>query len=104
MLSILSLSDAPRVPFNIDGRILYSAPGYELVHLTLQPGEAMALHAQLFDVVFYVLSGTGTLQTDADTLEISENTMVHVGKDLRRAWRNEGSKELKILVNKLMEK
>lgn len=36
-------------------------------------------------------------------LEISENTTVHVGKDLRRAWRNEGLKELRILVNKLVE-
>ena len=84
--SICSLNDSPRVPFKFDGRILYSSDCYELVHLTLLPGEGMELHAQPFDVVFFVIEGNGTLAVGNESLEAGENTAIHVGAGVMRAW------------------
>lgn len=103
MYTLTKLSSAPQVPFRFDGRILYTSPGYELVHLTLHPGEKMEMHVQPFDVVFFVISGSGVLKIDKETVEIEENTMVSVDKGVERAWSNPGRQDLKILVNKLIE-
>jgi mannose-6-phosphate isomerase-like protein (cupin superfamily) len=103
MYNISVLTSAPRVPFRFDGRILFTSPGYELVHLTLHPGEQMEMHVQPFDVVFFVTSGKGVLKVGTETVEVDENTMVSVNKGVDRAWSNPGSRDLIILVNKLME-
>jgi mannose-6-phosphate isomerase-like protein (cupin superfamily) len=63
----------------------------------------MEMHVQLFDVVFFVTSGNGFLKVGNETVEVGENTMVSVNKGVERAWSNPGSRDLKILVNKLIE-
>ena len=102
MYSILTLRNAPKVPFRFDGRILYTTPGFELVHLTLHPGEQMEMHVQPFDVLFFVISGSGVLRVGNEFIEVGENTMVSVIKGVERAWSNPGEMDLKILVNKLI--
>ena len=102
--SIFLLDDSPRVPFQFDGRILYSCSGYELVHLNLQPGEGMEPHAQPFDVVFFIAEGCGTLTVGDEQIETGINTAVHVPAGVRRAWKNTGNIPLRILVNKLLIK
>lgn len=102
MYTLTKLTSAPQVPFRFDGRILYTSPGYELVHLTLHPGEQMEMHIQPFDVVFFVISGSGVLKIDKETVEIEENTIVSVSQGVERAWSNPGQLDLKILVNKLI--
>jgi quercetin dioxygenase-like cupin family protein len=99
---IFPLNSAPRVPFKFDGRILYSSGSYELVHLTLQPGEGMEPHGMPFDVIFYVVEGTGMLRIGEEEIEVQQNTAVHVAQGVTRAWRNEGNKVIRILVNKLL--
>jgi mannose-6-phosphate isomerase-like protein (cupin superfamily) len=100
--TISQLDAAPRVPFRFDGRILYTSGRYELVHLTLQPGEGMEPHSQPFDVVFFLIAGTGTLNIEGEEHEIGENNTVCVPKGAQRAWSNRGEGPLRILVNKLM--
>ncbi|HNY01251.1 MAG TPA: cupin domain-containing protein [Bacteroidales bacterium] len=102
-IKITTLSSAPRVPFKFDGRILHTSDRYELVHLTLHPGEAMDMHAQPFDVVFYVDGGTGTLQAGEERFQIEAGTAVHVAKGVMRAWSNPGAEPLRVLVNKILE-
>jgi len=101
--TLTSLSAAPRVPFRFDGRILHASARYELVHLTLHPGETMDLHVQPFDVVFFVIEGAGTLQSGDETLRVEANTAVYVEKGVMRAWSNTGPAPLRILVNKILE-
>jgi len=100
--ALLPLSSAPRVPFRLDGRILFSSGNYELIRLTLQPGESMEIHSQPMDVVFYVEEGTGTLTVENEILEIPGRTTVHVSAGIPRAWSNKGVVPLIILVNKLL--
>jgi mannose-6-phosphate isomerase-like protein (cupin superfamily) len=100
--SICTPDNAPCVPFRFDGRILFTSPRYELVHLTLQPGEGMEPHVQPMDVVFFVVEGSGSLTIGEELLEINANTTVHVKAGISRAWTNTGNQPLKILVNKLL--
>jgi mannose-6-phosphate isomerase-like protein (cupin superfamily) len=100
--SIMSFSSAPGVPFNLDGRILFSSGNYELVHLTLQTGETMEKHTQPFDIVFFVVEGRGSLVVGEESAEIDELTAVYVHSGVPRAWTNSGNRPLKILVNKLL--
>ncbi len=93
---------APSVPFKFDGRILFTSGQYELVHLSLLPGECMEMHTQPFDVVFFVAEGTGTLRVGGESCNAAENTTIHVNADVQRAWANEGTQPLRILVSKLL--
>jgi mannose-6-phosphate isomerase-like protein (cupin superfamily) len=105
--TLYPISAAPRIPFKFDGRILYSSEKFELVYLTLQPGEEMEKHIQPIDVVFFVLEGTGTLdighpESLREIIEVAPNMTIHVKAGISRAWRNTGDRQLKILVNKLL--
>ena len=100
--TIQPFSSAPRVPFKLDGRILFSSTRYELVHLTLRPGEALEQHTQPIPIVFFVAGGRGTLAVGEEVIEINEHMTIHVNAGVARAWTNTGDQPLVILVNKLI--
>lgn len=105
MPTLTPLTTAPRVPFNLDGRILYTSDRYEMVHLTLQPGETMEPHVQPMDIVFFVIEGTGTLTVGtppgASRHTVPANTAVHVPAGVARAWGNGGDGVFRVIVNKI---
>lgn len=97
---ICKIGEAPRVPFKFDGRIMYSSPMVEVIHLTLKPGEQMEPHVQPFDVVFFVLEGKGVLETGDDQIVGTENTCIWMEAGKNRNWKNPEGVDLKILVFK----
>jgi quercetin dioxygenase-like cupin family protein len=97
---VCQIRDAPRVPFNIDGRIMFTSPKTEVVHLTLKPGEKMEPHVQPFDIIFFVMEGTGILETGGEQILGTENTCIWLESGTERAWKNTGETEMKILVIK----
>ena len=99
--TLFPFTSAPRVPFRFDGRILFKDDRFELVHLTLQPGEGMDPHIQPMDVVFFVAEGSGLLTVGNDVIEVPQGTTIHIKEGVSRAWANAGSQPLKILVSKL---
>jgi mannose-6-phosphate isomerase-like protein (cupin superfamily) len=96
----IQLQDAPKVPFNLDGKIMHTSNKLELVHLTLKPGEKIGKHPQPFDVVFYILSGIAILETDTEEIEVKENTSIFVPAGIQRGWNNTGPADFKLLVIK----
>jgi len=98
---IIKRDGAPRVPFKFDGRILYTSDRFEMVHLTLPPGTGMELHSQPFDVVFYLIEGTGILTVNQLESEVQPETSVWVKAGAQRAWKNNGTGVLNLLVCKL---
>jgi quercetin dioxygenase-like cupin family protein len=94
------VDDAPKVPFDLDGKIMYASDKLEIVNLTLKPGERISKHSQPFDVVFYVLSGDAILETDTENIEVKENTSIFVPAGMQRSWNNNGLKKFKVLVIK----
>ncbi|MCX6244498.1 MAG: cupin domain-containing protein [Bacteroidetes bacterium] len=97
---VCKIENAPKVPFKLDGRIMFSSPKLEVVHLNLKPGERMDPHIQPFDVIFFVLQGSGILKAGNEDITVSENTCIWLEAGTERAWGNPGETEVKILVIK----
>lgn len=97
---ITLLENAPKVPFALDGKILFTSDKLEVIHLTLKTGEKMESHSQPFDVVFFVIEGKGSLEINDNHIDVAANSCVRVTKSVLRSWANPGKSNLKILVIK----
>ena len=97
------LSDAPNVPADLDGKIMFTSDKFEMVHLTLTPGQGMDPHAMPFDVVFFVKEGEGRLFVDPDDIAGTAGDCIGVKAGIRRGWRNTGTAPLKLIVMKILK-
>lgn len=97
---VIRLSESPKVPFSLDGRILFTSPELELVHLTLRPGERLDPHIQPFDVLFYVIDGEGELTVEDGSIKAAPGTLIEVKKGTSRRWINQGKDSLRMIVLK----
>jgi quercetin dioxygenase-like cupin family protein len=101
-MSIRNLSNSPRVPFDLEGYILHTEKQIELVHLTLKPGENLAEHKNPFDVIFFVVEGSGVLSIEGKESILSKNDVTKVTSDKNRGWKNNENQDLRLLVIKLL--
>ena len=97
-MKIVELNSAIKVPFKIDGRVMFSDNRTELIHLTLQPGEKLDYHKNPFDVIFYILEGKGTYSTKNKDIEIVQDSSFEVKKEIERKWENNSQSVLRLLV------
>lgn len=98
---IIDLNTAEKVPFDLDGRIMFTSEKTELIHLSLMPGDELAPHSNPFDVVFYVLAGEGIISIGDETAILNEDQTIDVAKDLQRGWKNVSDEILRLLVVKI---
>jgi quercetin dioxygenase-like cupin family protein len=98
----LSLKEAQPVPFDIDGRILYHAGDYEIVHIILQPSESIAEHTNPFDVVFFIIEGIATITVDTETEDLNPSDTVFIKQSVIRGMANKTDKIVRLLVFKMM--
>jgi len=99
-IKITTLKTAKKVPFDLEGKIMFGNSNVEIIHLTLKPAEKLDIHTNPTDVIFYVLSGKGTLFYNNEKIEVSENSCFEIKKNIERGWKNSTNYELKILVVK----
>jgi quercetin dioxygenase-like cupin family protein len=102
MLKITTPETAPRVPFQLDGRIMLSRPGIELIQLTLKPGEAIPKHINDFDVAIYVLNGNGKIETGSDAGDVNSSMLIEIEAGEERGMTNTGEVDFKVLVIKIL--
>jgi quercetin dioxygenase-like cupin family protein len=102
MIKVTTLGSAPKVPFQLDGKILMTRPGLEIVHLTLKPGETIPKHVNDFDVAFYVLSGDGVIETSHESAGISAGMLIEIEAGEERGLTNTGDSVLLVLVMKML--
>jgi mannose-6-phosphate isomerase-like protein (cupin superfamily) len=100
-MKITTLETAEKVPFNLDGRKMYTGEKAELIHLNLNSNEEVGLHSNPFDVVFYILEGEGLVNIEGDSILVKANNSIFIEKDKQRGMTNTGSKYLKVLVFKI---
>jgi len=100
-MKIITPETAEKVPFNVEGRKMYVNPKAEIIHLTLESGEVVDIHTNPFDVVFYTLEGTATLNVDGKEYELAKDCTLEIPKDIPRGMKNKTEKSLTILVLKL---
>jgi len=100
-MKITTLDTAEKVPFNLDGRKMFTNDKVELVHLALKPDEEIVLHANPFDVVFYILEGTGTIYYEDSQVEVEAHSSVDIEKNIQRGMKNTGKYVFRVLVVKI---
>ena len=101
MIKKTTIPEAPRVPADVDGRIMYTDKELELVLLTLQLGETIPSHKNPFDVVFACVCGQAVITTPEKTLTISKGETIFVSADEDRMWGNNSNGVFQVFVIKL---
>ena len=99
-MEIVSLSTAPKVPFTFAGYIMHSSSSLEVIHLCLQPGQDIPLHANKFDVVVSLIKGEVTLYVGENKTMLELYDTVEIGKKLDRGFANYGTKEARLIIMK----
>ncbi|MDD4650593.1 MAG: cupin domain-containing protein [Methanothrix sp.] len=87
-------------PHEVDARSLSDTENAQVVHITLQPGEALKKHITPVDVVFYVLQGRGVVEIGEERSQVDEDTLIESPARIAHRWINESDKPLRILVIK----
>ena len=99
-MDMTNLLSAPEVPFDIDGRIMFSGTRTEVIHLRLQPGEKLGMHDNPSDVIFYMLQGSALLSFEGNETELTADSCIGLKKGILRAWHNKSDREARMLVIK----
>ena len=97
-MKLIHLKDAEQVPINIAAHKLFGSDRTEVIHLCFKPGEVLEKHPNPFDVIFYVLEGSGTLEVGDQSFSLGADTLIEIPADDMRGWTNTGSVDLRVLV------
>jgi len=87
-------------PHGVDARSISDTESAQVVHITLQPGEALKKHITPVDVVFYVLEGRGVVEIGIEKSEVGADTLIESPAKIPHRWINESQGLLRILVVK----
>jgi len=98
----ITVASSPVVPNpnGLDAHRLFASPLVEVVHIHLPPGHALVRHASPVDTLFYVITGTATIESDAGTAKAEAGTLVPHPKETFHRVRNEAGDRLEFLVIK----
>ncbi len=84
----------------VDVRKLYNKDSAQVMHITLQPGEALKPHITPVDVFFYVLEGTPEILIGKEKIEVSADSLIESPKNIVHCLYNNSKKIVRILVVK----
>jgi quercetin dioxygenase-like cupin family protein len=99
-MKIVSLSNAPIVPVNLEGYKMYSSSSLEVIHLCLQPGQDMPQHPNQLDVVACLIKGEVTLNMGEDKTRLLLYDTVEIEKKMDRGFTNNGTEEARLIIMK----
>ncbi len=69
-ITILADQKIENTPHMLDVRKIYEKDAAQVMHLTLQPGEALKPHVTPVDVFFFILAGTPEVQEGDEKMEV----------------------------------
>ena len=96
----LSLSSAPRVPFDLEGYIMHSSLTLEVIHLILQPGQVVSQHSSPFNVVVSLIEGEAALIMSTNETRLTLYDVVEIEMNSDRGFINSGTTISRLLIPK----
>jgi len=99
-MKINTLTNAAKVPFDVEGYLMHTSATLEVIHLCLQPGQAIPPHSNPIDIVACLVEGEATLQTDKIQVKLELYAVVEIEKDVERGFTNNGKSEARLLIMK----
>lgn len=73
---------------------------FQVMHLTLKPGEVVELHTTQVDVFFYVLEGQCYVQIGQEKELVSKDTLVESPASIPHGLSNESHAKVRVMVVK----
>ena len=89
-----------KLPFPFSAAKMLTNKVNEIIRINLKPHEKIAPHVNDFDVAFYIVEGTATIETNNETLEVTADSVVEIEAGNQRALYNNTKETLRILVLK----
>jgi quercetin dioxygenase-like cupin family protein len=99
----VSLSNAPKVPFDLEGYIMHSSSTLEVIHLCIQPGQNIPQHTNPFDVVACLIEGEVAFNTGENQTRLRLYDAVEIEKDLARGFSNDSASIARLLILKKLQ-
>jgi len=101
-MKTMRVADAERkeTPHGVDVRMLVDEEAAQAVHITLEPGEGLKLHATPVDAFFYVLEGEPTVEVGEEKETVRADTIVVSPARIPHRIVNDSSARARILVTK----
>jgi mannose-6-phosphate isomerase-like protein (cupin superfamily) len=87
-------------PHQVDVRKLYDHDSAQVMHITLQPGQALKPHITPVDVFFYILEGDVDVLLGDETVAVGKDNLVESPKDIIHCLSNNSGSIARILVVK----
>lgn len=87
-------------PHGVSARAVHANEHAQVTLLTLQPGEALKLHATPVDVFFFALEGRGIVEIGGERAEVGPNTLIDSPARIPHRLLNEGEGVFRCLVVK----
>ena len=103
MIKTLRVADAPDAPnpHGVSVRKLYDTEHAQLMHITLQPGEALKRHITPVDVFFYAVEGRGVVEIGDERVVVEADTIVESPARIPHRLVNESDAVFRVLVAKV---
>ncbi len=93
-------SEPKQNPHGVEVKELYRQPDAQVMHVSLQPGEALKPHKTPVDVFFYVLEGNPTIYIGEELFVAEKDTLIESPKDIMHYISNQSETVARILVVK----
>lgn len=87
-------------PHKVDVRKVYDKESAQVMHITLQPGQALKPHITPVDVFFYILEGSPEVLVGEEKIQVSADCLVESPKDIIHCLYNNTDAMARILVVK----
>ncbi|MDA3866170.1 MAG: cupin domain-containing protein [Salinivirgaceae bacterium] len=84
----------------VDVRRLYNYDNAQVMHITLQAGEALKPHITPVDVFFYILEGTVDVRVGDETISVEQDRLVESPKGIVHCLSNSTDAKARIMVVK----
>ena len=96
----ISISEAPKVPHDLDGYIMHSSSTLEVIHLCIKPGQVIAQHPNLADVVVSNISGEVYLNMGEIETRLALYDVAEIEKNANRGFTNKGTSDARLIIMK----
>ena len=102
-MKILNVKELESIknPHGISVKKLYDTENAQVMHVTLEPGEALKPHITPVDVFFYILEGTGDVEIGSERKTVSVDCLIDSPANIPHCLYNDSKNTFKVLVVKV---
>ncbi|MFO7880585.1 MAG: cupin domain-containing protein [Bacteroidales bacterium] len=90
-------------PHKADVRMMLKSDKFQVMHLSLEPGQALKPHVTPVEAFFYVLEGEPEVEILDEREVVKANSVVHSPANMKHCIYNPGDKPARVLVVKAGE-